>query len=617
MQERTDFTASAVILFADNTSINLTSADFTMQNNSVTDGAGASALPLGEAICRTIQIELMNDDDRFSDYDFYGAQITLTLNFPVTDSTTESLLMGYFTVLTPATYGETVIISASDDMWKADKPYESDLVYPTTLKDVFVEACTKCSLSYDQNITFLNEDLNISSPLSNEYTFRQVFGFIAMLAGGNARISYSRYLELIPYSFDYTNYQNDLTNWANGLELGVNDLTITGLSTVAHVTTETEGEDGEIITEETDETVLIGTDDYVLALENPFFAGQETPCLTSIGTLILNKSFRRFTGSYIANPLPEFMDTAKITDRKGNVYYSIITDIEFKFGGFSTFSCNVEDVIQNNSSFSSPAQAVAIEAKRLIAQERNARELAYDRLNEALANSSGLYRTDEQQPDGSTIYYLHDRPTIAESNSVIKVTADAIGLSTDGGQTYPYGVQINGDVIANILNANGINADWIRTGTISSADGRTQIRLDDGTFSLAGDALSYDSDTLSIDASTLNVDGNSVATESQVEENTTNLQNQIDGISDIVQEQAGFIQIDATVPQMILGKDGSDAAITITNSQVHITGSDNAEAILEGSQLTAPQAQFDNIYLGNYMWINRTGGHVSLKYIGE
>ena len=77
MNVRTDFKENAEITFADGTVLELAEKDFTVSNNNVTDASETSGIPLGVAVCRSIQIELMNDDDRFSKYDFFGAIIRL------------------------------------------------------------------------------------------------------------------------------------------------------------------------------------------------------------------------------------------------------------------------------------------------------------------------------------------------------------------------------------------------------------------------------------------------------------------------------------------------------------------------------------------------------------
>lgn len=59
MEMRTDFKEQAEVTFLDGTKLSLTENDFTVSNNSITDGAGSNGLPLGAAIQRQIQIELI------------------------------------------------------------------------------------------------------------------------------------------------------------------------------------------------------------------------------------------------------------------------------------------------------------------------------------------------------------------------------------------------------------------------------------------------------------------------------------------------------------------------------------------------------------------------------
>jgi hypothetical protein len=76
--------------------------------------------------------------------------------------------------------------------------------------------------------------------------------------------------------------------------------------------------------------------------------------------------------------------------------------------------------------------------------------------------------TEEVQEDGSTVYYMHDKPTLAESRVVWKLTSLAFGISTDGGKTYPYGFTVNGEIVANLLYAVGIDATYIIANTITA-----------------------------------------------------------------------------------------------------------------------------------------------------
>lgn len=438
--------------------LDLLPVNFTVKNNGYTDGAGANGLPLGVLIGRTIQIELDNRDGSLSNYDFFGAEIALRLRF-VLSATTEKITVGTFTVLTPETEGETILINATDASWRTDKPYSTTVTFPATLATLFSDACDSCGIAY-QSATFNNSSFTVDAMPDGDYTFRQIFGYIACIAGGNARISRAGYMEILSYDFAHTTY-HDLTDWIN-LTLDTSDITITGLKTSK---TETDDNGKEIKTD-----VLKGADGYVLEVVNPLIAGKETAVLELISTSLVGATFRKFSGDYTAYPLAEFMDSVKLTDRKGNTHWSVITDIDFTLFGTTAIFNSAVSAVQNAGTYPSVESKAVIAARKLVTAERSARETAIAQLNSLLAQSSGMYTTSVPQEDGSTIYYLHDKPTLAESANVMKLTADAIGFSTDGGETYPFGLAVNGDTITRILSAVGVNAEWVKVGASSLPD---------------------------------------------------------------------------------------------------------------------------------------------------
>lgn len=514
MNVRTDFNENAEITFADGTVLELTEKDFTVSNNNVTDASETSGIPLGVAVCRSIQIELMNDDDRFSEYDFFGATIRLYLTFQLSE-TVEKIEYGTFTVLTPETYGTTVIITALDDMYKADRDYSTNITYPASLQTILVDACNTLDISLGST-SFHNSDFVVNEK-PTDITFRQMFGYIAMIAVGNARIDVDGHLRIISYDFSkleeiknggiYSPWNNpndldggsfspwnlgdvadggtftdrneyhSLSNWSN-LKVDTDDVVITGVQT-----TYTGAENEE-------HTVMYGVEGYVLAVENPLIVGQEEYAVGLIGNVMVGGRFRQFSGDLISNPTIEFMDIAVITDRKGNVYASFITDINFQFFGFTTLKNSAETALRNSAKTYSDATKTLVKARELVKNERTAREQAVAQLAKDLKNSSGLFMTEDVQPDGSTIYYMHDKPTLAESMIVWKLTTLAFGISTDGGKTYTYGFTVDGTTITRLLYAEGINADYINTGALKVVNSENKIVMmvdvDTGEFYTAG-----------------------------------------------------------------------------------------------------------------------------------
>lgn len=460
MRQRSDFRCHAVITLADGTELTVVESGFAISGNRITDGAGADGLPLGAAVGRAIELSLMNDDDHLESYDFFGARIRLYLTFALSESS-ERVEMGYFTVLEPESYGETVVIAASDDMHKADRAYETTLTAPVSLSSLYKDVCTQCGIAY-ATARFANDDFVVDTlPESGAYTGREMLGFIAMIAGGNARVNRQGTMEILSYDLDAETAAHTLADWTTPATIGTDDILITGVQTVVSGT----DEDGE----GTETVVLDGAAGYVLELENPLWAGKEAAGLALAGAAVIGRSIRKFEGEYVGYPVAEFMDTVEVVDRKGRCYRSVLTDIEFSFCGGTTMLCSAQSAVRNSSRYISAETKALIEARKLVLQEKTARETAVSNLTERLSAAGGLYSTAEAQEDGSTIYYLHDKPTIAESKNVMKLTADVIGFSTDGGASYPFGFAITGEAIMGIIQAEGVNTEWLKSG-ISTMD---------------------------------------------------------------------------------------------------------------------------------------------------
>ncbi len=514
MHERTDFKENAEITFQDGTVLELDESLFTLNNNSVTDAAGVNSIPLGVALSRNIQIELQNDDERFSTYDFFGATIRLYLKFELFESV-EKIEYGTFTVVSPATYGETVIIVANDDMWKSDVAYTTNITFPAQAWEVLQDSCATCGISLSTT-EFLNNDFAIQEKPSGDYTHRQIIGYIAMIACGNARINRQGYLEILSYDFSFLNEVADggtfnpwtggyvadggtfdpwtegdvldgglftdkkdyhiLYNFKDSPKVDTDDVVITGVQTTIQPTD----------SEEQSKTVLLGTEGYILKIDNPLIDGNEEDALQRIGAVMIDGRMRRFEGDHIAYPIAEFMDKAFVVDRKGNVYGTVLTDINFTFFGFTTFKNSAENAVRNASSFGSQGTQAIIKAQQMVKAEKTARELAMQNLAVQLANSNGLYITTEEQEDESFIYYMHNKKTLAESDIVWKLTAQAFGISTDGGKTYPYGLDATGVAILERIYAIGIDASYILTGMLKDKTGKSYWDLINGKLHVNG-----------------------------------------------------------------------------------------------------------------------------------
>lgn len=199
--------------------------------------------------------------------------------------------------------------------------------------------------------------------------------------------------------------------------------------------------------------------------------------------------------SHASDPSIEAGDIAIVFDRKGRAYPILVTRTSFSPDGYHETVCGAESPSYNSSTRYSSATKDYVEIRKKIRAEKTSRELALEELGRKLEESPGLYSTIEKADSGN-VYYLHDAPKLADSQIVWKMTAEAWGVSTDGGKTWNGGMMVNGDVIARILDATGVNADWINTGQLSvKKDGKEVlfIDVDTGTVRIVADSFSLSS----------------------------------------------------------------------------------------------------------------------------
>ena len=485
------------ITFSDGT-VKTVNKEILNSGNDIVDGVDGSSFPIGQTVCKSLQLSLDNSQEQWKNYYFYGAKLRVKLKMELDDGTTETINRGTFTVTTPEEYGEDVELTALDDMYKANKTYTTSLAFPQDAYVVLQDACQRCGISLRTGSGAMEHAAFPIQSVPDGMTFRDVIGCIAMIESANARIDNGGYLQLVKWDFSGVNVDNAPTADSEGflkfgggsaidssgyispvgdwmidsdgflyLNEGVNApqrlrdyLSAPTLSTDNIVITGIQVKSG-------DASYQYGSDEYVLQIENTLLQTNQLSSVAEwIGSSLVGKQFRSMEGDLLYNPLIEFGDMARTYDRKENVYITPITYVASGLNGATTVRTQAESPIRGSSTYNSDALKTLIQAKKLVEVEKNARELAVGKLEEAMKNASGLYETPVLQEDGSTITYLHDKPTLEESKTIIKFTAEAIGVSNDGGKTYPYGFILTGDLITRILYAEGINADYINAGKL-------------------------------------------------------------------------------------------------------------------------------------------------------
>lgn len=480
-------TANAVL--RDGTTLSLEKEDFYLDGNGIVDSSDSGDFPIGVAIEKTATLALVNDDGRFSDYNFAGAQFTLFLNLQLSDRL-ETIRRGTFIVSKKPATSDEINLTLLDYMSKAETDYNTNLIFPCSVREVLEDACQQTGIVLGDAV-FKNADYQVQKKPENT-TFRAVIGMVAALAGGNAHIDENDNLRIITFDdgadtitletvpwydingntildIDSNEIETILErkgfkpNFINNLTYDVDDVVVTG---VKYVNNETE--------------YKYGTDGYVITIDNKLLTGNEQVGVDLIGKELVGMRLRPFSCDSIAIGYATFGDRITFSDIKGNIYYSYLTDVDFAFSGSTSFSCNAKSMEDINADYPDSMQVEVDNIKKDSEKKITAYDAKLKQMNELAANTLGFYYTEEIQADGSTVSYRHDKPTLTDSKVIYKTGVDGFFLSVDGGRTWKAGFDSNGDAVLNILYAIGIQSDWINTRGFTAKDngGNITFRID-------------------------------------------------------------------------------------------------------------------------------------------
>ena len=495
------FILNADITLSDNTVLKLDDTDIIQGGMEFEDAtSGTSSFQIGAAIINKHILTIQNFDGKFDTYDFTGATVIPYVGLQLSE-TVESLKKGFYTVDEPNAVGGIISLECLDNMHKFERPFkEVTLNFPTTAGNALQVICIYCGVSL-ATTTFTNSNYIIQSrPDDEALSCLDMVSYIAQIAGCFARCNRDGAIEIKWYdttafehedsldggSFDSSNpyASGDSADGGNFTDYNSGDSfdggTFLELKKFWHLydfgSTPTIAVDDVVITgikvENTDSengySSLFGLDGYVLSIvNNPLIQSQSDAdvIVNSVGAKIVGMRFRPFSASVLSNPAIEAGDPAKLSVRARdgfNVYHGYITNLSYKVGSRETVKNSAETPSRNSSTRYSEATKTIIRARQNTRQQLTSYDIAVQQLTNLMVNSFGAFKSEEKLEDGSTIYYMHNKPTRAESQTIWKMTADAFAVSTDGGQTWNAGIDSQGNAVVNVLSAIGVNAEWIK-----------------------------------------------------------------------------------------------------------------------------------------------------------
>lgn len=568
-EDERNYLARTEITLLDSTVLSLTNAEIWTggfsYEEAVSDDNEFSAI--GSVIVGSAQLIINNIDETYSAYDFTHATVVLYLgmNLPEGDNTRlEELRLGTYTVDDAAYNGATIKLSLLDNLIKFDKPYNnSNLTYPATLLQIVQDACTICGVQLN-TYEFPHKDYSIQNrPVDDALTFREILSYVSTVAGcfvkcnpyGQIELKWFNQLELENYAAELdggtfnpwsggTLYDGGTFNpWSEGdsydggeftsernihyltdlysQSIGVDDVVITGVTIQVKDESDTATQDIASYTS--------GTTGYIIGIaDNPLITKDNaTEIVDWLGAQLIGLRFRKSSITQASDPSIEAGDVGIIIDRKQNIYRTLITRVGFSIDNSQTIVCGASTPARNSATKFSSQTKNYVEARKLVHKEATVRDTAMQELSERLASSSGLYTTIQSAGSGN-IFYMHDKPLLADSKIVWKMTAEAWGVTNDWQGTdeattqankWNAGMLVNGDVIARIMNVIGINFDWGTGGTLTLGglnNGNGQLRVLDANGNQIGswtkDGVSIQGGEISMNNGKFNVDRNGNAT---------------------------------------------------------------------------------------------------------
>lgn len=458
----------ADITLTDGTVLNLTSANLWQNGLSFEDSVSSdSTFDIGSAIVNVLDLSINNFDGKYSDYNFEGAEVVAYVGLELDNETTEKIRICTMTVVEqPEDETVTIDLTCEDNMRKFDRNYsDSKLKYPATRGQIIRDACEVCGVTL-QTTSFDRDDYIVQIRPDNEaLTFRQVLQWVAQIGCQWLRCDEYGRLCVKWYDTEKTGAQEIDTTY--GFTPQHTDVVITGIQV-------TEYSDS---SNEEPESYMVGTQGYVLAIsDNKLIRKGDGQTIASmIAEKCVGMIFRPFESQCPTDVALEAGDAITIEDRNGKLYNTYLTTTTLQPGAGQKIACNAKSAAKNSTVRYGQLTQAYVEARKLVKKEQTARERAIQNLEESLSIGSGLFATYVKQEDGSTISYFHDKAKLEDSTNVIKITSEAVGVSNDGGKTYPFGFQLTGTMIAKLLYAEGINADFINAGALTIKDGQGNI----------------------------------------------------------------------------------------------------------------------------------------------
>ena len=178
-----------------------------------TSSSSEEYLQLGSAVSAKIELSIKRIDELFE-----NTEIPIEIGLKLPSGKYEYIPVGFFTAEHPTNDQATTTFTAYDRMMKTTGLYVSNLTYPASAVSVLNEISADCGVPVD--VSNIDSSIMISTKPAG-YTYREMIGYIASMAGGFACVDRTgtiviKWYSDVDYKLDVTmimSFEKDESNY--------------------------------------------------------------------------------------------------------------------------------------------------------------------------------------------------------------------------------------------------------------------------------------------------------------------------------------------------------------------------------------------------------------------
>lgn len=305
--------------------------------------------PVGCAISKACKLTLKRSD-KYTVQDFDGGFIDIMISIDGDDDTSPWMFTGRYYVQSAYDDNGKIVVEANDAMVLADKLFtppsgidSSWTVSNRTILMLYTWLSNELGFKVYHKNLYDNEGELLKAAFTNcnyvfptrpyGYTYRELFGFIAMIAGGNAIIAPlgdGVYIQELPDT------EQVLNKWIS-MDVQGKSIILSGVIGLEKYDLNAD----ELETPIEHRSELFGSG-HVLTVDNPLINFNQSTPLDTLAQKLVGRSFRDFDGKHICYPPAEFGDLVKCEHLNGS-FYTHLTGVRWSPTGASELACSIQD----------------------------------------------------------------------------------------------------------------------------------------------------------------------------------------------------------------------------------------------------------------------------------